>query len=303
MKNKTLQLVLPVDTPAPADLLDESPDQVKADLRKFNRTQAIVDATVRAIKEFPLIKSHEDVARAQELLKTASGLKNKVNSKRLELSKPYRDQADRINECANKITEQVQPSIDALKARILVFSQAEARRLQQQENGRRHQQLLGMGLVFFDKGRPDYPAPHYSDDTTGRNVYRMDVESLSGPLWEEVLKGLLQAREDLREAKVSELAFEIAAADFFGEDTGALQQQLQEVKTAPTSYVPVSATAATAPNVRGLTRRWAFEVLNEQEVPRAYLKVNEEKIREEIAAGARSIPGVRIYQTESISIR
>ena len=41
---------------------------------------------------------------------------------------------------------------------------------------------------------------------------------------------------------------------------------------------------------------WTFEVLDEKKVPREYLELNEQKIRQAIKAGTREIPGLKIFE-------
>lgn len=49
-------------------------------------------------------------------------------------------------------------------------------------------------------------------------------------------------------------------------------------------------------------RPWVFEVEDAGAVPREYLLVDEKAIRKAVQAGARNIPGVRIYQTERLAV-
>jgi cell fate (sporulation/competence/biofilm development) regulator YlbF (YheA/YmcA/DUF963 family) len=48
---------------------------------------------------------------------------------------------------------------------------------------------------------------------------------------------------------------------------------------------------------------WRFEVIDESQVPREYLVVDEKKIRAVVKAGVRSIPGVRIYEDVDVAVR
>ena len=48
---------------------------------------------------------------------------------------------------------------------------------------------------------------------------------------------------------------------------------------------------------------WTYEIVNENEIPREYLVVNEKKIAAVVKAGIREIPGVRIFETEQLAVR
>jgi hypothetical protein len=48
---------------------------------------------------------------------------------------------------------------------------------------------------------------------------------------------------------------------------------------------------------------WTFEVVEEGQVPRSFLTVNEQAIRAAVNAGTREIPGVRIFQRDDLAVR
>lgn len=54
--------------------------------------------------------------------------------------------------------------------------------------------------------------------------------------------------------------------------------------------------------VSGTRQTWTFEITDAAAVPREYLVVNETAIRKAMNAGARDIPGVRIYQETKIAL-
>lgn len=52
----------------------------------------------------------------------------------------------------------------------------------------------------------------------------------------------------------------------------------------------------------GIRKTWTFEVTDEKLVPRQYLVVDEKAVKAAIAAGERSIPGIRIFEKETVAI-
>lgn len=48
---------------------------------------------------------------------------------------------------------------------------------------------------------------------------------------------------------------------------------------------------------------WDFQIVDESLIPREYMVVDEKKIRAVVKAGIRNIPGVNIYQAETLSVR
>lgn len=51
------------------------------------------------------------------------------------------------------------------------------------------------------------------------------------------------------------------------------------------------------------TKRWDFEVMDPAQLPRQYLKVDEQAIRQAVRDGKREIPGVRIFEAMGVSVR
>lgn len=53
-----------------------------------------------------------------------------------------------------------------------------------------------------------------------------------------------------------------------------------------------------------VTRSWTFEVIDLDQVPRPYLSLNTEAVRAAITKeGMKDIPGLRIFQSESLRVR
>lgn len=52
-----------------------------------------------------------------------------------------------------------------------------------------------------------------------------------------------------------------------------------------------------------IRKRWVFRIVDESKVPQKYYSIDETKIRQAVAEGAREIPGILIYQDESVVTR
>ena len=50
-------------------------------------------------------------------------------------------------------------------------------------------------------------------------------------------------------------------------------------------------------------KSWSFEITDENKIPREYLEVDEVAIKDDIKNGMRTIPGVRVFETEEFVIR
>jgi len=76
---------------------------------------------------------------------------------------------------------------------------------------------------------------------------------------------------------------------------------------AQTSEEAVAAlqTITEKPQAKGVhsVKRWTYEVIDVTSVPEQYLAVDHEEVTAAIKAGTREIPGLRIYQEETLAVR
>lgn len=308
MKKSTIHAAEQTDlvvetTPSPStapekavDLLEDTPDEVKADLRKYNRTEIIVRAAVTCLTSISTITSAQEVDDAQEAMKSASAVRSALDKKRLELGKPYREQQDRINTYGNNLLAPIQPAIDRVKALVLAFDKREKDRIRKERTEARKEHLTSLGLTY-DPGKF-----HYLDPLSGQVIQTIWIDDLPDDGFNSWLTRLADNRERVAAEKLQQLQQDKEGATFFGEETTEIDQKIQEALK-PERLSVGTYSMPVAPKTKGLTKRWVYEVTSEQEVPRAYLQVNEKAVKDAIAGGARQIPGIRIFQEESISIR
>lgn len=112
---------------------------------------------------------------------------------------------------------------------------------------------------------------------------------------EEALQKQQEALRKAEESKNSRArAKALAAADQAG--TELMQARIAEPMAAPTGIKTDNGTTS-------LRMRWTFQVVDPAQIPRDFLAVDEKKIRAAVAQGAREIPGVSIYEEETLATR
>lgn len=288
-----------------AALIDDTPDVVRMDLRKFNKTKQKVSLAVAAIKGITVINNKDGVDKMMVLLKDADGVGKLIEDKRKALGDPYRLEAVRINEYVKDLVKDLPGALQAGKALILAYHKAEEKKAKVKRYDERVAFLVLSGYKEVGYDTPDgFEVLSYCD-LQGNSLLQTDVMDFPDDLWNKRIQEHQMSRNQKIEVKLADLEKLKEGADFFGDDAAVaeISEKIAEVKSAPAPAVSHGYGSYVAPSTKGLTKRWAFEVTSEQEIPRAYLQVNEKAVREAIAAGARSIPGVRIYQDESISLR
>jgi len=75
-----------------------------------------------------------------------------------------------------------------------------------------------------------------------------------------------------------------------------------DLTTAPEVAKPDNQTETEDGGKTVVNKRWTYDIEDESEIPREYLKVDKGSIRKAVREGKREIAGVKIYQEESVSV-
>lgn len=102
-----------------------------------------------------------------------------------------------------------------------------------------------------------------------------------------------EKERELQEAHAKEMAKQEKAAEKSGEDF---------IPSVAPSIAQAAPTIKTESGKTTTVKVWKFEIVDAAQVPREYLEVNESLIRKAVQAGAREIPGVRIYQDVQVKV-
>lgn len=108
-------------------------------------------------------------------------------------------------------------------------------------------------------------------------------------------------REELRQKEEEERLAEAEKADEAGQD-----DKVEEILSRP-APAPVVVLPSETPKVAGISTRktWKFRIVDEKDIPREYLKVDEVKIGQMVRALKENakIDGVEVYAVDSIAAR
>lgn len=303
-KDTTLPVPLEQGPVVSPDLIDDKPDQPKADLRKYNKAEQQVNKRLDALAMILTIADQAAIDDAMEKMKEAKAVETLLENKRKELVGPYNEQVKRINKYAKDLTEKIAPAIQRVKDLILAYQKDQEAKAKKARTAAREQYLRDLGLTpFIQHINGAQVIRHWTIED--QMVFTHQVEDYGEELWQGLLSRVATALQAKKEQEVANLQKKLEADEFFGDEDAAATtaQKIEQAKTAPVIPAASYAPSASAGTVRGLTKRWTFEVEDLSQVPREYLQLDEKKIREAISAGTRILPGLRIYQDESISLR
>jgi hypothetical protein len=274
------------------DLVDDKPQVINTDLRKFNSSKLIVVKAMAALAAIVKVETKAESDSAISTLKEASTVEKKIEAKRKELVAPFNDAVKKINGYAKELVEKLPLEITRVKNEVVAFQKAEEEKRMKLLVAARTQQLKDLGFEEIN-GVLRY------DDL----VCHATVLGLPEEYWIHTLKTFQTSIETKKQLAVAAKQQELEELEMFGdeEEVAAANREIEQLQ-APT-VVSAPPVMEETTKVKGITKRWTFEVTDATAVPREYLVVDETKIRQAITGGERLIPGVRIYQTESLTLR
>lgn len=115
--------------------------------------------------------------------------------------------------------------------------------------------------------------------------------------------GGYQARVEMERRKAQQLADEAARQAQDRINAEAQAHHVEPVQVAA-PIVPTAPTVTRTEAGTGYTKRaWTFEVESEADVPREFCTPDPAKLRNAVASGIREIPGVKIFEKDTVVIR
>lgn len=283
--------------PAETDILDDKPQEVKADMRKFNKAKDQVDKALVALGKITVLATQAEVDLAKEVIQKANTVEKMIEAKRMELVKPWNEEVKKINAFAKELTAKIGPAVTKAKGAILEFVKAEEKRKLDERTDARKKHLVS--LEFTEDG--DVYASH------GFTIRLTHITSLDDAGWAAEMKAYSDHLEKRKQESIQSLQSLKDNADFFGEEAPEIEEQINQVRMTELPKAPVhipsfgGGSSKKASN--GLTKTWTHELIDINLVPAEYLQLDTAKITAAIRSGVRDIAGVKIYQKESITIR
>jgi len=134
-----------------------------------------------------------------------------------------------------------------------------------------------------------------------KNTVLKALDEATASLRGQIL-GVKRAIEAERQAEARRLAEEIRLRE------EALRNSENEAKATAAEFDRLEASRQQAAVVNsakttGIRKVWKHRLINLDEVPRAYLMLNDAAVKAAIAGGARLIPGIEIFQEEQLNLR
>jgi hypothetical protein len=292
---KTTNPADPKQEPA-AQEVDDAPQKITADLRKFNRAQAAVTLAVTGLQAIKVVSGPEDLDKAMEALKKGKEVEGLIEKKRKDLGDPFYQAKQQIDKYAKDLTAKLPPAIDAVKKLVLAYNAEEERKKKEARTINRRLQLVSVGFKPVEDSQ-NYAYNIEHDDNL--IVRGSEIENYEDSAWTQKVSDMVVRIQEIKSAAAK---LEKESDDFFGDGGQPRPPEINHAP-APVHVGSFGGGSKSIPAVKGVSKVWTFEITDETLVPRAYLCLDEKKIREAVTAGTRDIPGVRIFQDSKLSIR
>lgn len=242
-------------------------ETVKLALAPF---KARIDDMVSQAKAIKITDEPSQVL-AVEIGTTARKLKNQVESLRKSTVQPLNDHVKDVNNLAKSFTEPLDAAERDLKAKISAYQTQ--LRIEQERKA--------------------------AEAREAARKLQEQIEAEQREIREAAERKAKEAAEALK--KETDEAARAALQRTIDEETEAANVPVQVAVSPVIPEAPKAVRTESGSAHQRMT--WTFEIEDGAKVPRAYLAVDEQKIRQAVKAGIRQIPGVRIFEQASTTFR
>lgn len=258
-----------------------------------------VNLVLAALSKFEIIETDEQKTNAMVTMKEASTIGKAIEDKRKELGAPYTAEKVKIDVYAKDLTGKIDAKIATIKDTVLKFTQKQTQIALEKRTNERQTILYNLGFAY-NGDRDEYRIDGVGA-MSGNEIKNYDDKSFN-----MITAGFTEGIKKKAAEELAKLNEEAEMVQMFGDEIQVQQHtekiaQASAVIPAAPKYVP--SFGGSTPSTKGITKRWVFEITDSSLIPKEFLMVNEVAIRQAVLAGERTIPGVNIFQSESISLR
>jgi len=219
-----------------------------------------------------VIKTKEQMTGATEYLANIVARKKRIEVIRISYTQPLNETLRNINADFKKASAPLEESEGIVKSKMIEYRRVESERIEVKRKKEEEKQR--------------------KQDEIRRKKERRQAEK-EAKIAEKKL-----AKENLSKKKAAD------AQKIIDDEKQAKQDELdkQGEEFVPEVDIKQENTVHSESGAARMRKVWKFEIENEKQIPKAYLTVDEVKIRKAIKSGIREIAGVRIYEDEQVGI-
>ncbi len=230
------------------------------------------------------VEDAEDAAGATEVLTEIARRKKALEAERKKLVTPINAAKDAVQNLFNGLKAPLDEARSILEPKVIAYQEAEEKRIAA-ENAEREREA-------FEKQQAE--------------AKRIEAEKAEAQRKaSEAVKAARAASAAMAEKPDPEAeAKALAAAEAARQAEEELSAKRSEIPTmGVVEREEAKATVKTTSGSFTVKKVWTAEVIDESQVPREYLIVDQKKLNAVVKAGVRAIPGVKIYEKSEGAVR
>lgn len=263
-------------------------------------------------KQLSIVKT-EDVQVATSILKECQQTEKELESKRLEITKPLNDFIGEVNVLFRGTAVPILEAKNEVKTKIVSYNQEQERikreeearllaeeraRLQKLEEERIERERLEAQKRAEEERKLAIERERLRKLEEERIAKEMEARKASD---EEQRKAREEAdRQRMEREKLENERLELDRQKREVEEEKRRQEEQRVIDEQKRVEADLLAKKQAELRVKGIVKRWAWEIVEENKVPRAFCTSDSKKIAEAVKAGVRQIEGVRIFVSESV---
>jgi len=263
-----------------------------SDLTRFDTTKSEINVTVKLIAALPAIIDAASRKVLYDSLAAGAKMEKMVEVRRLEVTKPLRDRIEALNTYAKESLIAPLNAIIATRKKEIIAWDTEEEKKRQAEIARIRAEEEAKARAIAEEqriAREKVEAEQRAEREAAEKIRQAEAEKL---------KGIARVKA-LALAEEQRIATEAAAAKKKADDEAKAEIDAAIARSDAKGKIE----ELEAQKSKGAGKRWTYEVEAFDLIPHDLLKLDSGLVTEAIRKGAREIPGIRIFQTDSLALK
>lgn len=270
------------------------------------------NSLVQKSEKLQIVKS-EDTQIASAILKDCQDTEQELEEKRIEITKPLNDFVKEVNSLFRETAIPILTAKNTVKQKILAYNQEQEQKRRAEEEKRLAKERAR--LKKLEEERLERERIELKKREEEEQRLRVEQERLRKLEEERIAKELEAAKvneeeqrkireeagkQRLERERLEKERLEIEQQKREAEEERRRIEEEKRLMEERRIAEEAEAKRAEEMRVKGIVKRTAWEIVEEEKIPRAFCSPDSKKINEAIKSGVRKIDGVRIFESTTV---
>lgn len=280
------------------------------ELELFDELHGKITLYLGPVKELTITDKASSLV-ASGTLKTIADFRKMIEAKRVQLVKPLNDKVDEINAYAKKIKGPIDEAEKFVKGVIADFANAEQKRIDEERRRIEEQNRIEQQRLDAERNKKEEELRKKQEQEAAALRESQEAKRL---IEEEKAKNASEAMALFGRAPASEEKIQANINESEAKEAEALKKRqdaerainearLQREADEREAALKRQAKQLDAEKPKNIRKDWKWEIESHALIPDQYWQVSEAALTAAVKAGAREIPGVRIFETTTVIAR